>query len=90
MLKNGLGAWAADVAEDSGDVCECARSSTSGRGEGGTDRGPTRGERERASVRGNDSASGEAGPQGREGRGAREQRELASTAWPHWAERGRE
>jgi hypothetical protein len=54
MLKKGLGAWASDVAEDFGDVRECARWSTTGRGEGGTDRGShgAARERERASARG--------------------------------------
>jgi hypothetical protein len=45
------------------------------REEGRADRGgPRRRERERASARGNDSASGRAGPQGRDGRGARGRR----------------
>jgi hypothetical protein len=47
VLKKGLGAWAGDVAEDSGNVHECACWSTAGRGEGGTDRGgPQRSEGE--------------------------------------------
>jgi hypothetical protein len=72
MLKKGLGVWAGDVAEDSGDVRDCARA--------GPRRGARKAEltgeahgaaRERASARGNGSASGRAGPQSREGRGAR-------------------
>jgi hypothetical protein len=53
----------------------CASASTlvhGGRGEGGTDRGgPRRSERERASTRGNGSATGKTGPQSRERRGVR-------------------
>jgi hypothetical protein len=54
VLKKELGAWAGDVAEDSGDVRECARCSTSGRGEGGTDRGgpwPSEGKSEHTGQR---------------------------------------
>jgi hypothetical protein len=54
-------------------TCASARSLVhGGHGEGGADRGgPRHTERERTGARGNDLASGRAGPRGREGRGAR-------------------
>ena len=91
VLKKELGAWAGNVAEDSGDVRECARAGPR-RGVGKVEligAPTTQRERERA-RRGNSSVSGELGPRGREGRGVRGRREPAPIARPHWAERGRE
>jgi hypothetical protein len=68
--KGSWGAWAFIMAENSGDMRECARWSTASAGRAeltgeahGTERGW-------ASARGHGSASGRAGPQGREGRGS--------------------
>jgi hypothetical protein len=53
-------------------TCASARSLVHDRsGEGGADKGGHGAKRERMGARGNDSASGRAGPRGREGRGAR-------------------
>jgi hypothetical protein len=70
VLKKELGAWAGDVAEDSSDMRECARAGPRwGEGKAELTGGAQGTARERASARGDGSASGKAGPRVREGRG---------------------
>jgi hypothetical protein len=84
--KRELGAWVGIVAENFGDVRECAHDGPRRGGEGETDwEGPRRRERQKGRA-GNGSAPSSVGPRGREGREAQRGKQLASTGRPQRVE----